>query len=791
MAKKKEAPLAGAVLHRRAEAQLAAVQGAASETVEEPLKLLHELQVHQLELETQNAELQQARDETASLLEQYTDLYDFAPVGYFTVERRGTIRSSNLTGAGLLGVERCRLNGRYFRQFLTEEDRPAFATFLNQIFLNPAKATCEAALLAKEHSPRSVQIEAVAAASGEYCHLAVIDITRRILAEEELRESGERHRLLAETMLHGVVHQDATGRIVAMNPAAERILGKSHEDFLGSSSVQEEHLTIRENGECFPGTEHPSMVALRTGLPVRGVIMGVFNPQLDAYRWVSVDAVPVFHQNRNRPSEVYTVFEDITEQKQNQEVIRVSEKRYRALFQSLLHGFAYCQVLQDDQEHPIDFIFLEVNNAFGRLTGKPDVIGKRITEVFPGIRDAHPELFVTLGRVAQSGQPESFDLEYKPLDMWLTLAVYSVEPGYFSVTFGDISLRKRLEQELQRNVRDISALKQHIEAENIYLRAEIRDRLEPGELIGTSNALRTVLAQAEQLAQSNITVLLQGETGTGKELLARYIHQHSNRSRRSLYKLSCAAIPTTLLESELFGHEKGAFTGAINQRIGHFELADQATIFLDEVGEFSLEAQAKLLRVLQEGEFCRVGSAKTLKTNVRVIAATNQNLSEEVRQGRFREDLYYRLSAFPLTVPTLRERPEDIPLMVWAFVHELGTQMGKTITRISAQDMTALQQYFWPGNVRELRNVIEYSVIFSRDETLQLRLPATLQPVNRTSLTLQDMEYQHISDVLRSTNWRVAGPKGAARVLGLHPNTLHFRMKKLGITPLDKIYNIR
>ena len=221
-------------------------------------------------------------------------------------------------------------------------------------------------------------------------------------------------------------------------------------------------------------------------------------------------------------------------------------------------------------------------------------------------------------------------------------------------------------------------------------------------MIGTTPALRRVLTQAAQLAASEITVLIQGETGTGKELLARYLHQQSNRSRRPLYKLSCAAIPTSLLESELFGHEKGAFTGATDRRIGHFELAHQATLFLDEIGEILLEAQAKLLRVLQEGEFCRIGGSTTLKTNVRIIAATNRNLAEDVRQGRFREDLYYRLSGFPLTIPPLRERSEDIPLLVWAFVRELGARMGKTISRISAGEMTALQQYSWPGNMRKL-----------------------------------------------------------------------------------------
>lgn len=592
-------------------------------------------------------------------------------------------------------------------------------------------------------------------------------------AKTSLWESEDRFRLFMDHSPTIAWIKDDQGRHVYLSKTCEQRFGLRADEWRGKTEAD---LWPPEQAEK---NRRSDLAVLTVGQPVE-VTEETVNPDGSRCSWLYTK-FPFYDVAGNRY--LGGIGLDITERKQVQEVIKASVKRYRALFQNLLHGFAYCRVLWDGLEQPVDVIFLEVNNAFGRLTGKPDVIGRRATEVFPGIREVHPELCAIFGRVAQCGQPESFEMEFKPLEMWLTLAVYSVEPGSFCVTFGDISRRKRLEQELQLNLREINALKQHIEAENMYLRAEIKDRLEPGELIGASSALRMVLAQAKQLAQSNITVLLQGETGTGKELLARYLHQHSNRSRQSLYKLSCAAIPTALLESELFGHEKGAFTGAMDRRIGHFELADQATIFLDEIGELSLEAQAKLLRVLQEGEFCRVGSAKTIKTNVRVIAATNRNLAEEVRQGRFREDLYYRLSAFPLTVPTLRERPEDIPLLVWAFVHELGAKMGRTITRIIAQDMTALQQYFWPGNVRELRNVIEYALIFSRGETLQLRLPATSQPVNRNSLTLRDMEYQHISDVLRSTNGRVAGPKGAARLLGLHPNTLHFRMKKLGITP--------
>jgi transcriptional regulator with GAF, ATPase, and Fis domain len=272
-----------------------------------------------------------------------------------------------------------------------------------------------------------------------------------------------------------------------------------------------------------------------------------------------------------------------------------------------------------------------------------------------------------------------------------------------------------------------------------------------------------------------------GETGTGKELLARAIHNISARKARPMIKVNCAALPPTLIESELFGREKGAYTGALTKQKGRFEVADGSTIFLDEISELPLELQSKLLRVLQEGHFERLGSSKTIAVNVRIIAATNQNLSQAVQEGRFREDLYYRLNVFPITVPPLRERQEDIPTLVWAFVKEFEKTMAKRIKSIPRKSMQALQRYPWPGNVRELRNIIEQAMIISKDKVLNIRIPDMSDLITEPEIKLIDVERNHIVNILENTGWRIKGQNGAAKLLGLHPATLYSRMKRLGI----------
>ena len=335
--------------------------------------------------------------------------------------------------------------------------------------------------------------------------------------------------------------------------------------------------------------------------------------------------------------------------------------------------------------------------------------------------------------------------------------------------------------------RQIADLKDKLSEEKLYLQDEIRSEHNFEEIIGQSPALKAILKQLETVAPTDSTVLIQGETGTGKELIARAIHNLSARRERTLVKINCAAIPTGLLESELFGHEKGAFTGAIGQRVGRFELAHRGTLFLDEVGDIPLELQPKLLRVLQEQEFERLGSARTIHVDARLVAATNTDLTEKVGEKQFRQDLYYRLNVFPITIPPLRERKEDIPLLVRYFAQKYARRMKKPIDTIPTKAMTALTEYHWPGNVRELENFLERAVILSRGAELQIAL-AEFKP--RTKLapaapsgfaTLEHAEREHIVRALGETDWVIGGAAGAAARLGLKRTTLQSRMRKLGI----------
>ena len=351
----------------------------------------------------------------------------------------------------------------------------------------------------------------------------------------------------------------------------------------------------------------------------------------------------------------------------------------------------------------------------------------------------------------------------------------------------DISDQKKAQQQLRDALTEVEALRNQLEADCTYLGEEIKLMHDYGNIIGESEVFKYVLFSLEQIAPTDTTVLILGESGTGKELIARALHSRSSRKERPLIKVDCAGLPANLIESELFGHEKGAFTGAVKKRIGRFELADGATIFLDEIGELPLALQQKLLRVLQDGEFERLGSSQVRNTDVRVIAATNRNLKNDVSKGRFRDDLWYRLNVFPLSIPPLRERTEDIPLLVNWTIQRLQRRLGKHIKTVPSSVMDDLKAYPWPGYVRELENVIERAVIVTPGNMLQLAAPlesptsTSGNPPDAPIKSLSELEKDYILQVLRKTNWNISGKGGAAELLGLNSSTLRGRMRKHGI----------
>ena len=346
----------------------------------------------------------------------------------------------------------------------------------------------------------------------------------------------------------------------------------------------------------------------------------------------------------------------------------------------------------------------------------------------------------------------------------------------------DISKQKKTEKALKAKIKEINKLQTILEAENIYFRTERQNELSFEGIVGNSEALQHVLFRVEKVAPMDTTVLIEGETGTGKELITMAIHNLSRRKNKPFIKVNCANFSPTLIESELFGHEKGAFTGAASRKIGWFELANGGTLFLDEIGELPMNLQTKLLQFLQTGEFHRLGGTKTIQVDVRLIAATNRRLDEMVKAGLFRKDLFYRLNVYPITVVPLRERKSDIPLLTRHFTKQFNQKLGKRITRIPASVMKKLENYSWPGNIRELQNVIERAVILSPGDTLEIEnLYGAALESTEDWLPLVDYERQYIIRVLEKTLWRVEGPKGAARILQINPDTLRSRMRKLGI----------
>ncbi len=486
---------------------------------------------------------------------------------------------------------------------------------------------------------------------------------------------------------------------------------------------------------------------------------------------------------------VAEVFANAMARKRSDESLLQNKEFTRSILDSLQYHLAVL-----DREGNI----LDVNESWMRFAREnngeclcPITVDGNYFEVFRRSAANGADLAQTaldgIQSVAQ-GASEQFRMEYPcgpPAEkrwFWMRVIPFRMPQGGVIVSFIDITERKLAETALQDAYKEIEQLKNQLEAESSYLQEEIRLEHNFSNIIGNSAAFQYVLFKVKQVAASDTSVLILGETGTGKELVARAIHSTSLREKRPLVKVNCAALPANLIESELFGHERGAFTGA-QARLGRFEIAHGGTLFLDEIGELPLDLQAKLLGVLQDGEFQRLGSSRTIKVNVRILAATNRNLQNEVRKGQFREDLFYRLNVFPITVPPLRERGEDIPLLASFFTQRASKRLGKSIEQIPANIMKTLQDYSWPGNVRELENVIERAVIVSSGPRLRLadELKPPPQDLPSVPKTMHDVELEHITRVLEQTNWKVSGKDGAAEILGLKRNTLLARMKKLGI----------
>jgi formate hydrogenlyase transcriptional activator len=656
------------------------------------------------------------------------------------------------------------------------------------------------------------------------------DITERKSAEEALRKSEERARLILDSAAEGIFGCDPDGTCLFCNPAAMRLLGYDDpSELLGKNMHALEHHS-RADGRPYPIEDCPIYIGFKKGQGVH---------RHDEVFWrrdgtcfpVEFWSHPVFRESKTLGAVI--TFVDITERKQAEEALRRSEQLKRSLLEinnaiiTNLTEEALLGSISEAVRPSIPFdrcaitLYVPETDTFRFMA----VEGTLRSDYFQrGLEVGRAE--TTAGWVFDHQQPLVRNLEKEQhfaneKRLWAeglrslcaaplilrgrsigTLSVVSREKGLYSQEDGQflqqVAIQVALAIENMKSYEEIATLKARLEEENIYLREEIRTEHNFEEIVGNSPALIAVLRTVEQVAPTDSTVLIHGETGTGKELIARAIHNRSARKDRALVSVNCSAISAGLVESELFGHLKGAFTGAIERRIGRFELANGGTIFLDEIGELPLETQVKLLRVLQEQEFEPVGSSRTQRVDVRVIAATNRNLKQMVEAGQFRSDLYYRLNVFPIPLPPLRERCSDIPGLVALFLARFAKRFGKNVKGVSQETMATLMNYAWPGNIRELQNVMERAVVLSAGPTLRLDKDFVPVVANDGSLepaevpvqeaqrpsglrTLEEVERTHILAALQQAEGVVDGPKGAARILNLHPNTLRHRMTKLGI----------
>ena len=593
--------------------------------------------------------------------------------------------------------------------------------------------------------------------TGDNVLSVVSDVTARKLVEIALKENEAQLTGIISSAMDGIITIDESQRIVLFNAAAEKLFHCSAAEVLGQplERLIPEHFRLRGvtgelRGRRCTGEEFP-------------IESSISQAELNGQKFSTV------------------ILRDITERKQAVDELRQGQERFRKVFRANPQPMSLTTL---DEGR-----YLDVNDSFLAMSGytREEVIGHTSLEL--GVWERPEARNEFLSHLNGSGEIVNIETKFQTKAGATRVLLSSAEKLDIAgqecllIASSDVTERVAAEKALLVAHAELQELKNKLEAENIYLQEELKLDTTFGEIVGQSEAIKQVHFKIAQVAPTDSTVLITGETGTGKELVARAIHGASSRTSKPLVKVNCAALAPTLIESELFGHERGAFTGAVARKLGRFELANGGTIFLDEIGELPADLQVKLLRVIQENEFERLGGNKTIKTDVRIIAATNRNLRVEVEKGNFREDLWYRLNVYPIAVPPLRQRKEDIPLLVEHFVNSYAKRFGKTISSVSPRAMENLQRHSWPGNVRELANVIERAVIHTQGEVLQVvdRFEPIDQQTATAARTLEEVEREYIISVLENTGWRIEGPYGAARILGLNPSTLRTRMLKLGI----------
>ena len=611
--------------------------------------------------------------------------------------------------------------------------------------------------------------------TGDNILSVVRDVTARKLVEIALKENEAQLAGIISSAMDAIITVDESQRIVLFNAAAEKLFLCSAAEVLGQPLdrliPERFRAAHREHIQNFSEENSPRRLM--------GLMADLYGLRSTGEEFPIESSISQLEWNAQK---FYTVIlRDITEHKKSVDELRQSEERFGKVFRANPQPMSLTTLAEGR--------YLDVNASYLQMSGysREEVIGH--TSLDLGIWGHPDERAKFIDQLNTQGSIVNYETKFHTKQGSARVLLSSAEKLDIAgqqcllVASSDVTERVADQQALQVAHAELQELKNKLEAENIYLQEELKLDSVFGEIIGQSDAIRQVVFKITQVAPTDSTVLITGETGTGKELVARAIHSESSRRTKPLIKVNCGALSPTLIESELFGHEKGAFTGAVARKLGRFELANGGTIFLDEIGELPADLQVKLLRVIQENEFERLGGTKTIKTDVRIIAATNRNLRLEVEKGNFREDLWYRLNVYPIVVPPLRQRKEDIPLLVEHFVNSYAKRFGKTITSISPREMDNLQRHYWPGNVRELANVIERSVIHTQGETLRVvdhyePPPQTSSP---TTKTLEDVEREYIAGVLENTGWRIEGPYGAAKILGLNPSTLRTRMLKLGI----------